>query len=129
MNELIQTFNFDGNEVRTAIKDDGNVYFCLSDVLPILGLESRAISKFNLDDKGVEKLATPTKGGIQEVTFISEPNLYRVIFRSNKTEAVNFQNWVFNEVLPSIRKTGNYKAEPKELTTKEKVECLNILMS
>ena len=60
MNELIQTFNFGVNEVRTAIKDNGDVYFCLVDVLPVLGLENRAISKFNLDDKGVEKLATPT---------------------------------------------------------------------
>lgn len=128
MSNLIN-FNFENNQVRTAIKDNDNVYFCLSDVLPILGLESRAISKFNLDDKGVEKLATPTKGGMQEVTFISEPNLYRVIFRSNKAEAVKFQNWVFNEVLPSIRKTGNYNTKPTELTAKEKAECLNILMA
>lgn len=128
MSNLIN-FNFENNQVRTAIKDDGDVYFCLSDVLPILGLESRAISKFNLDDKGVEKLATPTKGGMQEVTFISEPNLYRVIFRSNKVKAVKFQNWVFDDVLPTIRKTGNYNTKPTELTAKEKAECLNILMA
>lgn len=40
--------------------------------------------------------------------FIDEANLYRVIFRSNKKEAIDFQNWVFEEVLPSIRKTGSY---------------------
>lgn len=129
MNELIQSFNFGTNEVRTAIKDDGDVYFCLSDVADVLGLGNANSSRFSLDEKGVHKMYIPTKGGIQEVTFISEPNLYRVIFRSNKAEAVKFQNWVFNEVLPTIRKTGNYKAEPKELTTKEKVECLNILMA
>ncbi len=129
MNELIQTFNFGINEVRTAIKDNGDVYFCLVDVLPVLGLENRAISKFNLDDKGVEKLATPTNGGIQHLTFVNEPNLYRVIFRSNKAEARQFQDWVFNEVLPTIRKTGSYNTKPTELTAKEKMECLNILMS
>ena len=69
MNELIQTFNFGVNEVRTAIKDGGEVYFCLVDVLPVLGLENRAISKFNLDDKGVEKLATPTNGGVQQLAW------------------------------------------------------------
>lgn len=129
MNELIQTFNFGVNEVRTAIKDNGDVYFCLVDVLPVLGLENRAISKFNLDDRGVEKLATPTAGGVQQATFVNEPNLYRVIFRSNKPEARQFQDWVFNEVLPTIRKTGSYNTKPTELTAKEKVECLNILMS
>ena len=129
MNELIQIFNFHTHEVRTAIHENGEPYFCLPDVLSILGLESRSTSKFNFDDKGVEKLATPTNGGVQEVTFISEPNLYRVIFRSNKEQAKQFQNWVFNEVLPTIRKTGSYKAEPKELTAKEKAECLSILMS
>ena len=129
MNDLIQTFNFGVNEVRTAIKDNGDVYFCLVDVLPVLGLENRAISKFNLDYKGVEKLATPTNGGIQNITFVNEPNLYRVIFRSNKAEARQFQDWVFNEVLPTIRKTGSYNTKPTELTAKEKVECLNILMS
>lgn len=66
---------------------------------------------------------------MQEVTFISEPNLYRVIFRSNKVEAVKFQNWVFDDVLPTIRKTGNYNTKPTELTAKEKAECLNILMA
>lgn len=60
MNELIQTFNFHTHEVRTAIHENGEPYFCLPDVLSILGLESRSISKFNFDDKGVEKLATPT---------------------------------------------------------------------
>ena len=56
MNELIQTFNFHTHEVRTAIHENGEPYFCLSDVLPILGLESRAISKFNLDIKGWKNL-------------------------------------------------------------------------
>ncbi|MFX8422086.1 BRO family protein, partial [Acinetobacter baumannii] len=66
-------------------------------------------------------------GGIQKLKFINEPNLYRIIFRSNKTEALNFQNWVFAEVLPSIRKTGSYSArqsayeELNRLCTQEKV--------
>ncbi len=52
----------------------------------------------------------PTNGGTQKLNFINEPNLYRIIFRSNKNEAFNFQNWVFAEVLPTIRKTGSYSA-------------------
>ena len=53
---------------------------------------------------------TLTNGGTQKLTFISEENLYRIVFRSTKPEALNFQNWVFAEVLPSIRKTGSYSA-------------------
>ena len=129
MNELIQTFNFGINEVRTAIKDNGDVYFCLKDIATVLGMQDTQTKNFNLDEKGVEKIPTPTKGGMQHLTYINEPNLYRVIFRSNKAEARQFQDWVFNEVLPTIRKTGSYNTKPTELTAKEKVECLNILMS
>ena len=144
MNELIQTFNFGVNEVRTAIKDNGDVYFCLTDVATILEISRSSDllqvqkdfvknetpkNRGTLDPKGVEKLATPTNGGVQQLTYVNEPNLYRVIFRSNKAEARQFQDWVFNEVLPTIRKTGSYNSKPTELTAKEKVECLNILMS
>ena len=129
MNELIQTFNFGINEVRTAIKDNGDVYFCLPDVATILEISNANPSRFSLDEKGVHKMYTPTNGGVQQLTFVNEPNLYRVIFRSNKAEARQFQDWVFNEVLPTIRKTGSYNSKPAELTAKEKVECLNILMS
>ena len=129
MNELIQTFNFGANEVRTAIKDNGDVYFCLPDVATILEISNANPSRFSLDEKGVHKMYTPTNGGVQQLTYVNEPNLYRVIFRSNKVEARQFQDWVFNEVLPTIRKTGSYNTKPTELTAKEKVECLNILMS
>ena len=45
----------------------------------------------------MEKLATPSNGGIQHLIYVNEPNLYRVIFRSNKAEARHFQDWVFND--------------------------------
>ena len=54
---------------------------------------------------------TDKLGRNQEATFISEPNLYRVIFRSNKAEAIKFQDWIFEEVIPTIRKTGGYQAK------------------
>lgn len=112
----LSVFNFqDSHSIRVELKN-GEPLFCLSDVLPVLGLQNRSISKFNLNSKGVEKLATPSKGGNQETVFIDEPNLYRVIFRSNKKEATVFQNWVFEEVLPAIRKTGNYRAKPTPMS-------------
>ena len=129
MNELIQTFNFGINEVRTAIKDNGDVYFCLTDVADVLEISNANPSRFSLDEAGVHKMYISYPSGSKQVTFVNEPNLYRVIFRSNKAEARQFQDWVFNEVLPIIRKTGSYNTKPAELTAKEKVECLNILMS
>lgn len=105
----IAIFNFENQTVRTALKGS-EPYFCLADVSEILSLQSRATSTFNLDEKGIEKIQiTDSLNRKQTATFISEPNLYRVIFRSNKAEAVKFQNWVFDEVLPSIRKTGSYR--------------------
>ena len=125
----IQIFNFHSNEVRTATDPNGDIYFCLvdvantleisrsSDLLQIQKVFVKNESSKNrgaLDPKGVVKLYTPTKGGTQELAFISEPNLYRVIFRSYKEQARQFQDWVVNEVLPAIRKTGAYVSEPQQ---------------
>ncbi|PIT22049.1 BRO-N domain-containing protein, partial [Snodgrassella alvi] len=88
--------------------------FCLADVTDVLDIKNhRDLASKQLNSKGVEKIYTLTQGGKQELLFIDEANLYRVIFRSNKKEAVDFQNWVFEEVLPSIRKTGKYQLETK----------------
>ena len=56
MNELIQTFNFGVNEVRTAIKDNGDVYFCLPDVATILEISNANPSRFDIDEKGIQLL-------------------------------------------------------------------------
>ncbi len=128
MSNLIN-FNFENNQVRTAIKDDDEPLFCLTDVATILEISNANPSRFNLDETGVHKMYISYPSGTKQVTFINEPNLYRVIFRSNKVEAVKFQNWVFDDVLPTIRKTGNYNTKSTELTAKEKAECLNILMA
>lgn len=104
----ITTFNFNSFPVRIEIKDN-EPYFCLIDVATILNIKKSAVSRFNLNENGVHKMySVDTLNRKQELTFINEPNLYRVIFRSNKEEAVKFQNWVFEEVLPTIRKTGSY---------------------
>lgn len=108
MSNAIISFAFEKQTVRTAIDQEHNIWFCLPDVASILEISNANPSRFNLDEEGVHKMYTPTNGGVQQLTFINEPNLYRVIFRSNKKEAVKFQNWVFDEVLPTIRKTGSY---------------------
>lgn len=106
MNE-IQIFNHsDFGEVRT-INENGNVLFCGSDVAKSLGYANP--SKALADHcKGVTKRYTPTKSGEQEMSFIPESDLYRLVFRSKLPSAEKFTDWVTAEVLPSIRKHGAY---------------------
>ncbi|WP_166170169.1 BRO family protein [Acinetobacter sp. SA01] len=103
-------FNFNEHGVRVALDTSGEPLFCFPDVCKALDIKNAHASRFSLNEKGVHFMYTPTNGGTQKLTFISEENLYRIVFRSTKPEALNFQNWVFAEVLPSIRKTGSYSA-------------------
>ncbi len=105
MNSLV-TFNFKDNQVRTEIID-GQVWFSLADCCRALAIANSRTS-VKLPQEGVGKTYTLTNGGKQEITIINEPNLYRLIFRSNKPQAQAFADWVYNEVLPSVRKTGSY---------------------
>lgn len=113
----IQIFNFQNQSVRIEFHN-GEPLFCLTDVAEILLIKNANPTRFNLKDDGVHKMySVDSKGRKNEITFINEPNLYRVIFRSNKSEAVKFQDWIFEEVIPQIRKTGTYSASTK--TTKD----------
>ena len=107
----VQHFNFNQSQVRVEMHN-GEPLFCLTDVAQILEIQNTKSSRFNLKEDGVHKMYLTDKlGRNQEATFISEPNLYRVIFRSNKAEAIKFQDWIFEEVIPTIRKTGGYQAK------------------
>nr|DAQ84088.1 MAG TPA: hypothetical protein [Caudoviricetes sp.] len=112
MNNLVQSnaisvFNFKSTPVRTQLVDN-NIWFCLVDVCDSLALKRNSSIIARLDEKGCRKTATLTEGGIQELNYINEPNLYRLVFRSNKPAALQFAKWVYEDVLPSIRKTGSY---------------------
>ena len=96
-------------EIRTAVDDNGDALFCLKDVCDALEFKGGARNiKSRLNPKGVDTINTLTNGGVQQLTFINEPNLYKCIFQSRKKEAEEFQNWIYEEVLPSIRKNGGY---------------------
>ncbi|MFV5653740.1 BRO family protein [Acinetobacter baumannii] len=103
-------FNFNDHGVRVVLDDSKEPWFCLTDVYKSLDISRTSRLLRELDSKGMADCHILTNGGTQKLKFINEPNLYRIIFRSNKKEALNFQNWVFAEVLPSIRKTGSYVA-------------------
>ena len=121
-NTQIQPFIFNSNQVRIKIINDTE-YFCAKDVCNILGYSNgRKAIQDNCKEKGVTICDTLTNGGIQKLTFINEANLLRLIVKSKLPEAEKFEAWVFEEILPTIRKTGKFEAP--QLTQKEQVLLL-----
>ncbi len=95
-------------EIRITISEDDKPMFCLADVCKALEISNVGNVKQRLSEKGVRNMDTLTAGGVQSMTYINEANLYKCIFQSRKPEAEKFQDWVYEEVLPSIRKHGVY---------------------
>lgn len=93
-----------------VVEENGKYLFCGADAARALGYArpNEAVSKHC---KGTLKRRTPTTGGIQEMLFIPEGDLYRLIVHSKLPSAERFERWVFDEVLPTIRKTGGYVDE------------------
>jgi prophage antirepressor-like protein len=109
----VQTFQYQLYDVR-VIEKDGEPWFNEADVKRVLGMHGRQYGKSLLDsEKGTSIFGT--LGGPQQMTILSESGLYKLIMRSTKEEAEPFQNWVAQEVLPAIRKTGTY-THPRALT-------------
>lgn len=115
--EHFKTFEYCGSLFRAAI-DDGEPLFVANDICKALGYTNT--SKTLSDHcKGVTKRYTLSAGGMQETNFINEPDLYRLVFRSKKPEAEAFADYVYEVVLPSIRKTGQYTAQNFSLPAAE----------
>lgn len=114
--------NCDFGEIRIAVNENGEALFCLLDVCKALGLSNPSMVKERLDFSNLSSIEVTTKSANRHgeftrtttMTYIGEANLYRCIFQSKKEEAKGFQNWVFGEVLPQIRKTGGYIPVAKE---------------
>lgn len=106
MNDLLIFKNADFGEIRT-LEENGEVLFCGNDVAKALGY---AVPRKALFDhcKGVLKRNALTEGGEQEMSFIPESDLYRLVFRSKLPSADQFTDWVTSEILPSVRKHGTY---------------------
>ena len=106
----ISTFNnSEFGEIRT-IQNDSGILFCGSDVARALGY-ARPADAISAHCKGVCVLPTPSAGGVQNTKFITEGDVYRLIAHSKLSGAERFERWVFDEVLPSIRKHGAYLTE------------------
>lgn len=109
MNNEIQRFDFKGASLRTLTDEAGEPWFVLKDCMSILDLgnPTETVKMFD-DDEFSTTEVIDSIGRRQQAYIISEPGLYRLVMRSRKPEAKEFQRWVTHEVLPSIRRTGGY---------------------
>lgn len=109
MNNEIQRFDFKGAALRTLTDEAGEPWFVAKDACDILGIDTNHLREA-LDDDEITNLRNsevwnqPGRAPL----IISEPGLYKLIMRSRKPDAKEFQRWVTHEVLPQIRKTGGY---------------------
>ena len=110
-------------ELRVTRNEKGELLFCLKDVCDSLGLqvgatakrlETCSLSSIKVSNEIISHgIATGVSRDI-DMLFVTEPDLYRCIFQSRKPTARKFQDWVFNEVLPSLRTTGAYVVAKEE---------------
>jgi prophage antirepressor-like protein len=110
----LQIFKYESSEeqmfsdIRT-VEIEGEIWFVATDVARILGYAKpgNAINS-HCKSKGTLKQGIPTMSGEQMMTIINEPNVYRLILKSKLPSAEKFEDWLFEEVVPSIRKKGYY---------------------
>ena len=108
MNNSVQSFNFNQNQIQ-VINKDGEAWFVASEIAAMFGYRDAANLTRILDDdeKGTHNVST--LGGKQDVSVINESGFYHAAFKSRKAEVKPFRKWVTSEVLPAIRKTGGYQ--------------------
>ena len=123
MNELQIFQNREFGELW-ILERDGKPYFPATTCAKILGY-ANAKDAIIRHCKGVVKHDLPTAGGIQTVNLIPEGDLYRLITHSRLPAAERFETWVFDEVLPTIRRTGGYGESAVNKTTRLDHSSLN----
>ncbi|MCP1200069.1 BRO family protein [Notoacmeibacter sp. MSK16QG-6] len=106
--QAIRIFDFEEQAVRVTVDENGVEWFNGRDVARCLEIENHRnlFSRIPPDEKGVR--STDTLGGPQEMVWLREAGVWRAVMASDKPAAERFKVWLFNEVLPSIRRTGAY---------------------
>jgi len=110
--EIIPFLFNDINNIRTLKDEHGNIWFVAKDIADVLEYSQTQAMLKRIDDEDILKLASSkiddSNSKAREFAIINESGLYSAILGSKKPEAKQFKRWITNEVLPSIRKTGNY---------------------
>lgn len=106
------TFNSTDFALRVILRDD-EPWFFAAEVCAALEIGNSRMALDRLDDEEKGVSSTDTLGGKQSVSIINESGLYSLILGSRKPEAKKFKKWVTAEVLPGIRRTGQFGAAPE----------------
>lgn len=107
MNAQIANFSFDEQLVRVVTRD-GEPWFAGKDVCVCLGIKDHVQAVEGLDEDERGRCSVPTSRGERAMVIISEPGVYRLVFRSRKPEAERFKRWLAHDVLPALRRHGTY---------------------
>ena len=111
--ELPNPFQFEKSEVRTAVDESSDVWFCAKDVCASLDIYWNGLDTLeNMPENWIMVWKLHTITGEKDAYFINEAGLYHLTFRSNKPKSKLFANWVCEEVLPQIRKHGYFGVLP-----------------
>lgn len=105
-------------KVRTLTQNN-EILFVAADVCAALGLANsrKAVSRLDDDEKGVT--SSDTLGGKQQMNVVTEAGLYNLVLASRKPEAKGFKRWITHDVIPQIRKTGQYRTKGKQPLSEE----------
>ena len=120
MNELTVFNSPEFGQVRT-IEEDGKVLFCGSDVAKALGYKNPTKAIADHCKGTIERRTNDSLGRQQNMKFIPEGDIYRLAAKSELPGADKFESWIFDEVIPSIRKTGSYTAKEHPMTSYQKM--------
>lgn len=125
MKELQIFNNIEFGQIRT-VEVEGRIYFVASDVARALGY-ARPADAVTQHCRYTVKHSIPHPQNIEkqiEVNVIPEGDMYRLITHSKLESAERFESWVFDKVLPALRKTGSYEM-PKKLSATEQLRLQN----
>lgn len=113
MNNEITTFDFHGHNVRVLTDEQDEPWFIAKDVCAVLGLDNvtNALRALDDDEKSNFTNCNVAQNGGRAPLIVSESGFYKLVLRSRKPVAKEFQRWVTHDVLPSIRKHGAYMTE------------------
>lgn len=123
-NSNLSVYNFHKSNIRIITSEDNAILFCLADVCASLQLTNannivnQIKEEFSIPMLNIGMVTRPDGSRI-EANFITEPQLYFVMMRSRAKVAREFRQWICNEVLPSIRKTGSYTLSQKDKELKK----------
>ncbi|ADR51947.1 prophage antirepressor [Candidatus Liberibacter solanacearum CLso-ZC1] len=106
-------FEFESNKIRTVVDKDNTILFVAKDIAEALGYKrpNDAVNE-HCDGTVKHRPIVDSLGRKQKTRVIKEPDVYRLIVKSKLPSAQKFERWIFEEVLPTLRKTGSYSIKP-----------------